>query len=47
MAAPPTPWSRDLAEPQVDDSAFVHSFSNLIGDVTVGNECLGSSWDFY
>ena len=34
--APPTPWSRDLAEPQVDNSAYVHSFSRLIGDVRVG-----------
>jgi carbon dioxide concentrating mechanism protein CcmM len=30
FAAPPTPWSRDLAEPQIDPSAYVHSFSNLI-----------------
>ena len=35
-AAPPTPWSSDLAEPQVDTSAYVHSFSRLIGDVRVG-----------
>ena len=35
-AAPPTPWSSDLAEPQVDSSAYVHSFSRLIGDVRVG-----------
>lgn len=35
-AAPPTPWSSDLAEPQVDKSAYVHSFSRLIGDVRVG-----------
>ncbi len=34
-AAPPTPWSQTLAEPKIDDSAFVHSFSNLIGDVQV------------
>ncbi|MDJ0510652.1 MAG: ribulose bisphosphate carboxylase small subunit [Crocosphaera sp.] len=34
-AAPPTPWSQTLAEPQIDDSAYVHSFSNLIGDVQV------------
>ncbi|VEP18126.1 Isoleucine patch superfamily enzyme, carbonic anhydrase/acetyltransferase [Hyella patelloides LEGE 07179] len=36
-AAPPTPWSRDFAEPQVDSSAYVHSFSRLIGDVRVGS----------
>lgn len=35
-AAPPTPWSKDLATPQVDESAYVHSFSRLIGDVRIG-----------
>ncbi|MGL6342445.1 MAG: ribulose bisphosphate carboxylase small subunit [Waterburya sp.] len=35
-AAPPTPWSNNLATPQVDKSAYVHSFSRLIGDVRVG-----------
>jgi len=35
-AAPPTPWSNDLATPKVDDSAYVHPFSRLIGDVRVG-----------
>jgi carbon dioxide concentrating mechanism protein CcmM len=35
-AAPPTPWSKTLAEPKIDESAYVHSFSNLIGDVRVG-----------
>ncbi len=35
-AAPPTPWSNDLARPEVDSSAYVHSFSRLIGDVRVG-----------
>ncbi len=39
-AAPPTPWSKNLAEPQIDESAYVHSFSNLIGDVTVGSGVL-------
>ncbi len=39
-AAPPTPWSKNLAEPQIDDSAYVHSFSNLIGDVKVGGNVL-------
>ncbi|MEO0968631.1 MAG: ribulose bisphosphate carboxylase small subunit [Cyanobacteria bacterium J06639_18] len=34
-AAPPTTWSRDLAEPQIHESAFVHSFSNIIGDVRI------------
>jgi carbon dioxide concentrating mechanism protein CcmM len=40
MAAPPTPWSKNLAEPQIDDTAYVHSFSNLIGDVKVGANVL-------
>ena len=35
-AAPQTPWSNDLATPKVDESAYVHSFSRLIGDVRVG-----------
>ncbi len=39
-AAPPTPWSKSLAEPQIHPTAFVHSFSNIIGDVRVGAEVL-------
>jgi carbon dioxide concentrating mechanism protein CcmM len=35
-AAPPTPWSNDLATPRVDESAYVHPFSRLIGDVRIG-----------
>lgn len=35
-AAPPTPWSRSLAEPQIHQTAFVHSSTNLIGDVLIG-----------
>ena len=35
-AAPPTPWSRNLAEPVIHETAYVHSFSNLIGDVRIG-----------
>jgi carbon dioxide concentrating mechanism protein CcmM len=35
-AAPPTPWSRNLAEPDIDATAFVHAFSNIIGDVEIG-----------
>jgi carbon dioxide concentrating mechanism protein CcmM len=34
-AAPPTPWSKNLAEPQIHETAFVHSFSNIIGDVEI------------
>jgi len=40
FAAPPTPWSRNLAEPKIDPSAYVHSFSNLIGDVYIGANVL-------
>ncbi|MDJ1180833.1 ribulose bisphosphate carboxylase small subunit [Roseofilum sp. BLCC_M91] len=39
-AAPPTPWSKDLAEPKIDSSAYVHAFSNLIGDVQIGANVL-------
>ncbi|NJR65672.1 MAG: carbon dioxide-concentrating mechanism protein CcmM [Leptolyngbyaceae cyanobacterium CRU_2_3] len=39
-AAPPTPWSKDLAQPKIDQTAYVHSFSNIIGDVTVGANVL-------
>jgi len=40
QAAPPTPWSRALARPQVDSSAYVHAYANLIGDVRIGPEVL-------
>ncbi|NDJ18080.1 ribulose bisphosphate carboxylase small subunit [Myxacorys almedinensis] len=39
-AAPPTPWSRSLAEPKIDATAYVHSFSNIIGDVRIGANVL-------
>lgn len=39
-AAPPTPWSKSLAQPQIDETAYVHSFSNIIGDVKVGANVL-------
>jgi carbon dioxide concentrating mechanism protein CcmM len=39
-AAPPTPWSRTLVEPKIHESAYVHVFSNLIGDVRVGENVL-------
>jgi carbon dioxide concentrating mechanism protein CcmM len=35
-AAPPTPWSQDLAEPNIHATAFIHAFSNVIGDVEIG-----------
>lgn len=39
-AAPPTPWSKSLAEPQIDETAYVHSFSNIIGDVRINQNVL-------
>ena len=35
-AAPPTPWSKTLAEPQIHKTAFVHPGANVIGDVRFG-----------
>ncbi|MBD2440748.1 ribulose bisphosphate carboxylase small subunit [Nostoc sp. FACHB-110] len=35
-AAPPTPWSKTLAEPEIHETSFVHSFSKVIGDVQIG-----------
>jgi carbon dioxide concentrating mechanism protein CcmM len=34
-AAPPTPWSRSLAEPQIHPTSFVYPSSNIIGDVRI------------
>jgi len=39
-AAPPTPWSKNLAQPQIHETAYVHSFSNIIGDVYIGANVL-------
>jgi carbon dioxide concentrating mechanism protein CcmM len=39
-AAPPTPWSKNLAEPQIHETAYVHSFSNIIGDVHIGSKVM-------
>ncbi|NEP09487.1 MAG: carbon dioxide-concentrating mechanism protein CcmM [Symploca sp. SIO2C1] len=39
-AAPPTPWSTSLAEPQIHETAYVHSFSNIIGDVRISENVL-------
>jgi carbon dioxide concentrating mechanism protein CcmM len=39
-AAPPTPWSKNLAQPKIDKTAYVHSFSNIIGDVNIGANVL-------
>ena len=40
QAAPLTPWSKNLAEPVIHETAYVHSFSKLIGDVRVGANVL-------
>ena len=40
VAAPPTPWSKNLAEPKIHETAYVHSFSNIIGDVHIGSNVL-------
>src|SRR5919202_4985267 len=40
VAAPPTPWAKNLAEPKIHDTAFVHSFSNIIGDVHIGSNVM-------
>ncbi|UFP92664.1 ribulose bisphosphate carboxylase small subunit [Gloeobacter morelensis] len=42
LAAPPTPWSRRLAEAAIDPSAYVHSFSQIIGDVRISANVLVS-----
>jgi carbon dioxide concentrating mechanism protein CcmM len=41
-AAPPTPWSNSLAEPEIHETAYVHSFSNIIGDVRIRENVLVS-----
>jgi carbon dioxide concentrating mechanism protein CcmM len=35
-AAPPTPWAKDLAEPVIHHTAYVHASSSIIGDVQIG-----------
>jgi carbon dioxide concentrating mechanism protein CcmM len=39
-AAPPTPWSKNLAEPDIHHTAYVHAFSNIIGDVRIGENVM-------
>ena len=29
------PWSKHLVEPQIDETAYVHSFANVVGDVRI------------
>ena len=40
FAAPTTPQSKNLAEPKIHQTAYVHSFSNIIGDVRIGPNVL-------
>ncbi len=40
IPAPPTPWSKSLAQPKIHETAYVHSFSNIIGDVRVGAQVM-------
>ncbi len=35
-ASPPTPWSQTLARPNIDESAYVHVSTSIIGDVEIG-----------
>lgn len=39
-AAPPTPWSKELAQPQIHETAYIHAFSNIIGNVQIGANVL-------
>jgi len=39
-AAPPTPWSKSLTEPKIDKSAYIHSFSSIIGDVKIDSNVM-------
>jgi carbon dioxide concentrating mechanism protein CcmM len=39
-AAPSTPGSRDVAEPKLPETAYVHSFSTIAGDVRVGENVM-------
>ncbi len=36
------PWSRNLTDPKISETAYVHSFSNLVGDVRVGESVVVS-----
>ena len=39
-ASPLTPWSRNLVEPDIHHTAYVHAFSNIIGDVQIGENVM-------
>ncbi len=35
-ASPPTPWSQTLSRPKIDESAYVHVSTSIIGSVEIG-----------
>jgi carbon dioxide concentrating mechanism protein CcmM len=39
-ASPLTPWSKSSVEPKIHPSAYVHAFSNVIGDVRIGENVM-------
>ncbi|WAL62298.1 ribulose bisphosphate carboxylase small subunit [Thermocoleostomius sinensis] len=39
-AAPPTSWSKSSTQPKVDETAKVHPFSSVMGDVSIGTNVL-------
>ncbi len=39
-ASPLTPWSKSSVEPKIHTSAYVHAFSNVIGDVRIGENVM-------
>jgi len=40
FAAPPTPWSKELAQPKVEPTAYVHASANIIGNIFIGANVL-------
>ncbi len=36
----PTPWAKSLAQPKIHDTAYVHAFSTILGDVSIGANVL-------
>ncbi|MEM7648501.1 MAG: carbon dioxide concentrating mechanism protein CcmM, partial [Cyanobacteria bacterium P01_A01_bin.70] len=40
QSAPPTPWDRDLDQPIIAPSAYVHPLCSLIGDVELGENVI-------
>jgi carbon dioxide concentrating mechanism protein CcmM len=38
IPAPPTPWSQQVVEPEIDPSVYIHPLTNVIGDVRIGRQ---------